>query len=60
LFLVLCILGDNKCEAIIDATLSKELLKLLLEVKIESLKLVRARFECPRSTVIKKENRNRT
>jgi hypothetical protein len=43
LFLVLCVFGNEKREALVDATLLEELLKLLLEGKIESLELMETR-----------------
>jgi len=39
LFLVLGVLGNEECEALIDTTLLEEPVKLFLEVKIESVKL---------------------
>jgi hypothetical protein len=47
----LCILGDEKCDALVDATLLKEPLEFLLEVKIEIFELAVTHFECPRSTI---------
>jgi len=45
---VLCVLGDEKCEALVDATLLKESLEFLLEVNIESFELAGTHFEYPR------------
>ena len=39
LFLVLRVFGNEKREALVDATLLEELLKLLLEVKVERFEL---------------------
>jgi hypothetical protein len=39
LFLELCVFGNEKRKALVDATLLEELLKLLLEVEVESFKL---------------------
>jgi hypothetical protein len=39
LFLVLCVFGNEQREALVDATLLEELLKLLLEVKVEGFEL---------------------
>jgi hypothetical protein len=39
LFLVLCVLGNEQREALVDTTLLQEPLKLFLEVKIESVEL---------------------
>jgi hypothetical protein len=43
LFLVLCVFGNEKREALVDATLLEELLKLLLEVKVEGFELMETR-----------------
>ena len=50
MFLVLSVLGNEKCEALVDATLLEEPLKLLLEVKIKRVELEGTRCECARST----------
>jgi hypothetical protein len=41
LFLVLCVVGNEKRKAFIDATLLEEFLKFFLEVKVESFELTR-------------------
>jgi hypothetical protein len=41
LFLVLCVFGNEKRKALVDATLLEELLELLLEVKVESFELTK-------------------
>ena len=49
LFLVLCVLGNEECEALVDTTLLEEPLKLFLEVKIESVELEGDNFQHGRS-----------
>ena len=58
MFLVLGVLGNEKCEALVDATLLEEPLELLLEVKIKRVELEGTRCECARSTgdEVKKKN----
>ncbi len=63
LFLVLCVFGNEKCEALVDATLLEELLKLLLEVKVEGFELRETRQirrKTSASTKQEKKGRGRT
>ena len=41
LFLVMCVFGNEECKALVDATLLEELLKLLLDLKVESFELTK-------------------
>lgn len=52
MFLVLCVLGDEEREALVDATLLEELFKFLLKAEVESLELA-GLIQNARSTVIK-------
>ena len=38
---MLCVFGNEECKALVDATLLEELLKLLLNLKVESFELTK-------------------
>ena len=59
LFLVLRVFGNEKREALVDATLLEELLKLLLEVKIEGFELKIQEDKCNVRRVFPRSNKEK-
>ena len=49
MFFVLRVLGDEECQVLVDTTLLKELLKLLLKAEVECLELVQNIHSAQRS-----------
>lgn len=58
LFLVLCVFGNEKREALVDAAFLEELLKLLLEGKVEGFELAEERqIQCKTRASTKRQKK---